>query len=78
MTRVHVSLPLSGPQRATGRELLRGAELAAERAPEVELVVADSFDAADRDARAVEIAGPRSTTRARSRTWATSTPPRCS
>ena len=52
MARVHVSLPLSGPQRAAGRELLRGAELAAERMPEVELVVADAFDTA----RAVQTA----------------------
>jgi branched-chain amino acid transport system substrate-binding protein len=55
--RVYASLPLSGPQRAAGRELLRGAELALERHPGVHLVALDSFDEHDRDARAAENAG---------------------
>ena len=43
--RVYASLPLRGPQGRLGRELLRGAELALERAgPVAELVVLDSFD----------------------------------
>ena len=43
--RVYASLPLRGPQGRLGRELLRGAELALERAgPRAELVVLDSFD----------------------------------
>lgn len=56
MTRVYASLPLSGPQRAAGREMLRGADLALEHASGVELVVADTFDEHDRDARALDIA----------------------
>jgi branched-chain amino acid transport system substrate-binding protein len=56
MTRVYASLPLTGPARALGRELLRGAELSLERAPQVELVALDCFDEEDRDARAAEIA----------------------
>jgi branched-chain amino acid transport system substrate-binding protein len=56
VTRVYASLPLTGPQRAAGREILRGADLALERAPGVELVALDSFDAEDREQRAVEIA----------------------
>jgi branched-chain amino acid transport system substrate-binding protein len=44
VSRVYASLPLSGPQGAAGRELLRGAELALERAGvPVELVALDSF-----------------------------------
>jgi branched-chain amino acid transport system substrate-binding protein len=54
MTRVYASLPLSGPLRAAGRDLLRGAELALDRAPGVELVALDSFDEEDREARAAE------------------------
>jgi branched-chain amino acid transport system substrate-binding protein len=43
--RVYASLPLRGPQGRLGRELLRGAELALERAgPVAELVVLDSFE----------------------------------
>jgi branched-chain amino acid transport system substrate-binding protein len=41
MARVYVSLPLDGPVRAAGREVLRGAQLAAERAG-LELIVADT------------------------------------
>jgi branched-chain amino acid transport system substrate-binding protein len=53
MARVYASLPLSGPARHLGRELLRGAELALERAENgtVELVALDS-GGADRDERA--------------------------
>jgi branched-chain amino acid transport system substrate-binding protein len=54
VTRVYASLPLTGPQRAAGREILRGADLALERTPGVELVAVDSFDDADRDERARE------------------------
>jgi branched-chain amino acid transport system substrate-binding protein len=45
VSRVYASLPLSGPQGQPGREVLRGAELALERAegPLPELVVLDSF-----------------------------------
>lgn len=51
--RVYASLPLSGPQRAAGREVLRGAELALERRPgAAELVIADTASE-DRDALAV-------------------------
>jgi branched-chain amino acid transport system substrate-binding protein len=46
VSRVYASLPLDGPQGRLGRELLRGAELALERAgPVAELVVLDSADA---------------------------------
>jgi ABC-type branched-subunit amino acid transport system substrate-binding protein len=41
MGRVYVSLPLSGPQGAAGRDVLRGAELARAGGPEV--VVLDGF-----------------------------------
>ena len=41
MGRVYVSLPLSGPQGAAGRDVLRGAELAGDGGPE--LVVLDAF-----------------------------------
>jgi branched-chain amino acid transport system substrate-binding protein len=57
VSRVYASLPLTGPQRAAGRDVLRGAELALERAPGVELVALDSFDEHDRDARAKANAG---------------------
>jgi branched-chain amino acid transport system substrate-binding protein len=55
LSRVYASLPLSGPQGALGRDVLRGAELALERANGAapELVVLDSFGA-DREAEAVE------------------------
>jgi branched-chain amino acid transport system substrate-binding protein len=44
MGRVYVSLPLSGPIGAAGRDVLRGAELALERRPNaLEAVVLDSF-----------------------------------
>lgn len=56
MRRVYASLPLTGPARAAGRDLLRGAELALERTAGVELVALDSFAEPDRDARAREIA----------------------
>jgi branched-chain amino acid transport system substrate-binding protein len=43
VSRIYASLPLSGPQSRLGSELLRGAELALERAgPVTELVVLDS------------------------------------
>jgi branched-chain amino acid transport system substrate-binding protein len=50
MSRIYASLPLDGPQRAAGRDVLRGAELALERAGlgAPELVVLDGFGA-DRD-----------------------------
>lgn len=51
MPTVYASLPLRGPQGSAGREVLRGAELAAERS-DVELAVLDGY-AEDRDARAV-------------------------
>ena len=41
MNRVYASLPLQGPQRRLGRELLRGAELALERAGPVAELVAE-------------------------------------
>lgn len=45
MRRVYASLPLTGPQGRLGRELLRGAELAHERAgAAVELFVLDSHE----------------------------------
>jgi ABC-type branched-subunit amino acid transport system substrate-binding protein len=47
MGRVYVSLPLSGPQGAAGRDVLRGAELASDGGHE--LVVLDGFGA-DREA----------------------------
>jgi branched-chain amino acid transport system substrate-binding protein len=51
--RVYASLPLSGRQRAAGREVLRGAQLALERRPgAAELVTADTAGE-DRDALAV-------------------------
>jgi branched-chain amino acid transport system substrate-binding protein len=52
--RVYASLPLTGPAGAAGREVLRGADLALERATrsDVELVALDAF-AANREARAV-------------------------
>jgi branched-chain amino acid transport system substrate-binding protein len=53
LTRVYASLPLTGGVAASGREVLRGAELALERAGHpVELAVLDSF-AADRESKAV-------------------------
>lgn len=52
MPRVYVSLPLNGPSRKPGREVLRGVRLAAERAA-VELVVADTSRDAEREAQAV-------------------------
>ena len=48
MPRVYVSLPLRGPSGSAGRDVLRGAELAAASA-EVELVVLDAYDQDDRD-----------------------------
>jgi len=51
--RIYVSLPLTGPAGAGGRDLLRAAELAAEqRATELNVVALDSF-AADREQQAV-------------------------
>lgn len=51
--RVYISLPLTGPTGAAGRDLLRAAEVAAEQCDSVaELVVMDSY-AGDREARAV-------------------------
>jgi branched-chain amino acid transport system substrate-binding protein len=54
VSRVYASLPLTGPLGPPGREVLRGADLALEQAPEagVELVALDAF-AANREARAV-------------------------
>jgi branched-chain amino acid transport system substrate-binding protein len=52
MGRVYVSVPLHGPQGAAGREVLRGAELALERAGGAELVVLDGFGE-DRDGTGV-------------------------
>ena len=54
MRRVYASLPLTGPVGPAGREVLRGADLALERATgtDVELVALDAF-AANREARAV-------------------------
>jgi branched-chain amino acid transport system substrate-binding protein len=53
VSRVYVSLPLTGPLASAGRDVLRGAELALEAAQNgtPELVVVDGF-AEDRDARA--------------------------
>jgi branched-chain amino acid transport system substrate-binding protein len=58
MPTVYASLPLSGPARHMGRELLRGAELALERAGDipVELVALDSGGEA-REQRAADAAG---------------------
>jgi branched-chain amino acid transport system substrate-binding protein len=55
MPRVYASLPLSGPAARLGRDLLRGAELALERAADqsLELLVSDSFGE-DPRARAAE------------------------
>jgi branched-chain amino acid transport system substrate-binding protein len=54
LSRVYASLPLTGPAGPLGREVLRGAELALERARDagVELLVLDGFGE-DREARAV-------------------------
>jgi len=54
VSRVYVSLPLTGPTAAAGRDVLRGAQLALETAdgPPPELVVLDGFGA-DRDAQAI-------------------------
>ena len=54
MSRVYVSLPLTGPVASAGRDVLRGAELALEAARNgtPELVVVDGFAEEDRDARA--------------------------
>jgi hypothetical protein len=45
MARVYASLPLTGPMSHAGRDVLRGAQLALEGRPEVELVALDSFAA---------------------------------
>jgi branched-chain amino acid transport system substrate-binding protein len=50
--RIYASLPLAGPSGAAAREVLRGAELALDRAGGAELVVLDAAGE-DRDARAV-------------------------
>jgi branched-chain amino acid transport system substrate-binding protein len=57
MPNVYASVPLSGPARQLGRELLRGAELALERATgqPVELLALDT-DGDDRDGRAEDAA----------------------
>lgn len=57
MSLVYVSLPLTGPLAAAGRDVLRGAELALEKArtPAPELELLDAF-AEDRDAQAISIA----------------------
>ncbi len=55
MGRVYVSVPLRGPQGAAGRDVLRGAELALERAGGAKLVVLDGFGE-DRDAIAMAAA----------------------
>ena len=52
MGRVYVGAPLSGPQGRAGRDVLRGAELALERAGGAELVVLDGYGE-DRDATAM-------------------------
>ena len=54
MSRVYASLPLTGPAGRLGRDVLRGAELALERAEDaaVELVPLDSFGA-DREEQAI-------------------------
>lgn len=58
MSRVYASLPLTGPARRVGREVLRGAELALERANHsgVALVALDGFGE-DRDEQAISNAG---------------------
>jgi branched-chain amino acid transport system substrate-binding protein len=53
--RVYASVPLRGPQGSAGRDVLRGAELALERAGGAELVVIDGFGE-DRDAAAMAAA----------------------
>jgi len=53
--RVYVSVPLRGPQGRAGRDVLRGAELALERAGGAELAVLDGFGE-DRDATAMAAA----------------------
>jgi branched-chain amino acid transport system substrate-binding protein len=53
--RVYVSVPLRGPQGGAGRDVLRGAELALDRAGGAELVVLDGFGE-DRDAWAMAAA----------------------
>jgi branched-chain amino acid transport system substrate-binding protein len=45
MSRVYASLPLTGSVSHAGRDVLRGAQLALERRPELELVALDSFAA---------------------------------
>ena len=52
---VYASLPLSGPAGSLGRQVLRGADLALEcaAAAGVELIVLDSADPDDREAKAV-------------------------
>jgi ABC-type branched-subunit amino acid transport system substrate-binding protein len=54
LSRIYASLPLSGPAARAGREVLRGAELAAERASDsgAELVVLDGFGK-DREEQAI-------------------------
>ncbi|HXD69665.1 MAG TPA: ABC transporter substrate-binding protein [Gaiellales bacterium] len=54
MLRIFASMPLRGPAGAAGRDIVRGAELALDRAatPGVELVILDAWGE-DRDARAV-------------------------
>ena len=54
MLRIFASMPLRGPARGAGRDIIRGAELALEQfaTPGVELVTLDAFGE-DRDARAV-------------------------
>ena len=51
-SRVYASLPLTGPQRVPGRDVLRGAELAIERNPGIELVPLDAAGE-DRDIQAL-------------------------
>jgi branched-chain amino acid transport system substrate-binding protein len=51
MGRIYASVPLRGPQGAAGRDVLRGAQLAHERAGGPELAVLDGFGD-DRDATA--------------------------
>ena len=76
--RVYASLPLTGPSGAAGRDVLRGAELALERAarPRCQLVVLDSAGA-DREARAGANARTAASDPGPSPTSATSTPRRC-
>jgi branched-chain amino acid transport system substrate-binding protein len=54
VSRVYVSLPLTGPVASAGRDVLRGAQVALESADggAPELVVLDGFAREDRDARA--------------------------